>query len=43
MRLEDPGVWMVTTTSGLVQATALLLALAPPAAYVDWVGRTRAA
>jgi hypothetical protein len=43
MPLEDPIVLVVTTSSGLVQATALLLALAPPAAYLDWIGRTRTA
>jgi hypothetical protein len=39
MPLQDPAVLVLTTTSGLVQATALLLALAPPAAYVAWVAR----
>jgi len=43
MPLENPAVMIVTTTSGLVQATTLLLALAPPTAYLDWLKRTRAA
>jgi hypothetical protein len=43
MPLEDPVVLVLTTCSGLVQATALLLALAPPAAYIDWVARPRSA
>lgn len=43
MPLENPAVLIVTTTSGLVQATTLLLALAPPAAYLGWLARQRAA
>lgn len=43
MPLEDPVVLLVTTGSGLVQATTLLLALAPPAAYLDWLARRRPA
>ena len=43
MPLEDPVVLVVTTASGLAQATALLLALAPPAGYVAWVARARSA
>jgi hypothetical protein len=37
MPLEDPVVLVLTTAAGLIQATALLLALAPPTAYVDWI------
>ena len=43
MPLEDPAVLVLTTTSGLVQAATLLLALAPPAAYLDWLARKRSA
>jgi hypothetical protein len=43
MPLENPAVLIVTTASGLVQATTLLLALAPPAAYLGWLARQRAA
>jgi hypothetical protein len=43
MPLEDPVVMVVTTMAGLTQATALLLALAPPATYLAWIGRARAA
>lgn len=41
MPLEDPVVLVLTTASGLVQATTLLLALAPPAAYLGWLARKR--
>jgi len=43
MPLEDPAVLVLTTVSGLVQATTLLLALAPPAAYLGWLARKRSA
>jgi hypothetical protein len=39
MPLEDPGVLVLTTCAGLIQATSLLLALAPPAPYLAWVVR----
>ena len=43
MPLENHAVLIVTTASGLVQATTLLLALAPPAAYLGWLARRRVA
>jgi len=43
MPLEDPVVLVLTTSSGLVQATTLLLALAPPATYLGWLARKRSA
>lgn len=43
MPLEEPTVLVLTTAAGLVQAAALLLALAPPASYLDWIARARTA
>jgi hypothetical protein len=43
MPLEEPAVLVLTTAAGLIQATALWLALAPPTAYLHWVAGARSA